>query len=92
MFNRRVSNGQCFQQPYLGLREFAANFGIPTNEDKPDESDPTLKSTEYPLGSMFYDFDYYKDGARVPLFAPAVLCAGVLDVDSMRMLATAGVK
>ena len=26
MFERRASNGQCFTQPYLGCREFAANW------------------------------------------------------------------
>jgi CRISPR-associated protein Cas5d len=30
-FRRRVSRGACFQQPYLGTREFTADFGDPDN-------------------------------------------------------------
>jgi CRISPR-associated protein Cas5d len=30
-FRRRVSRGQCFQQPYLGAREFPAYFSDPDN-------------------------------------------------------------
>jgi len=84
MFNRRVTKGQCFQQPYLGLREFAANFEAPTVADEPDPTDTILSSDPYPLGRMFYDFDYRGDGTRSPLFAPAFLRRGVLDVDEMR--------
>lgn len=89
MFNRRVAKGQCFQQPYLGLREFVAHFEPPTEADRPDAIDPVLRSEEYPLGRMFYDFDYRNDDTRVPLFAPAVLRRGVLDVNEMRESATA---
>jgi CRISPR-associated protein Cas5d len=84
MFNRRVAKGQCFQQPYLGLREFVAAFQPGSDEDKSDPSDPVLRSDEYPLGRLFYDFDYRADGTRIPLFAAAVLRRGVLDVDEMR--------
>lgn len=84
MFRRRVRKGQCFQQPYLGLREFAANFESPTDEDLPDMSDPILNADPYQLGRVFYDFDYRKDGLRFPLFAPAALRRGFLNVDEMR--------
>ena len=30
MFERRVKNGQCWHQPCLGTREFAADFSMPT--------------------------------------------------------------
>lgn len=89
IFTRRVSKGQCFQQPYLGLREFVAQFEPPTGADEPDGSDPVLRSDEYQLGRMFYDFDYLKDGTRAALFASAALRRGVLDVDKMRESATA---
>ena len=38
-FQRRVTRGQCFTQPYLGCREFSAAFGPPTGDERPiDES------------------------------------------------------
>jgi CRISPR-associated protein Cas5d len=86
MFNRRVAKGQCFQQPYLGLREFVAAFQPVTGDDPSDSTDPVLRCDEYPLGRLFYDFDYRRDGTRKPLFAPAVLRRGVLDVDAMRRI------
>ncbi|MCL4414242.1 MAG: type I-C CRISPR-associated protein Cas5c [Actinobacteria bacterium] len=33
-FRRRVNRGQCHERPYLGCREFVANFG-PSDGDKP---------------------------------------------------------
>lgn len=89
MFNRRVAKGQCFQQPYLGLREFAANFEVVTDDDYPDATDLMLKSENYPLGRMFYDYDYRNDETRVALFASVALRRGVLNVDKMRECAAA---
>lgn len=34
-FRRRVARGQCFQQPYLGCREFVAYFAEPEATDRP---------------------------------------------------------
>jgi CRISPR-associated protein Cas5d len=34
-FRRRVERGQCFHRPYLGCREFAADFGPPGRAEKP---------------------------------------------------------
>jgi CRISPR-associated protein Cas5d len=31
---RRVSRGACFHQPYLGTREFSADFGEPDNSPR----------------------------------------------------------
>jgi CRISPR-associated protein Cas5d len=83
IFNRRVMRGQCFQQPYLGLREFVAEFAPSTEGETPDPTDTVLKSAEYSLGRMFYDFDFRTDNIPAPLFAPAILRHGVLDVDEM---------
>lgn len=33
-FRRRVSRGACFQQPYLGTREFSADFSEPDGTDR----------------------------------------------------------
>lgn len=61
MFERRVQKGQCWHQPCLGTREFAADFSTPNDSDVP--SDIT-----HPIGSMFYDMFYDKDGNVTPLF------------------------
>jgi len=61
MFERRVKKGQCWHQPCLGTREFAADFSIPNEQDQP------LDIT-YPIGSMFYDMVYDEKGKVTPLF------------------------
>ncbi len=35
MFLRRASKGQCYHRPYLGCREFAADFELVTDHDEP---------------------------------------------------------
>ena len=62
MFKRRVDKGQCWHQPCLGTREFAADFSKPSEEDKPKER------IDYPIGSMFYDMLYDEEGNVTPLF------------------------
>lgn len=58
-FRRRASRGQCFHQPYLGLREFPAYYKL---------IDPTSQSTSpiawsADLGLMLYDvFDLSRPG------------------------------
>ncbi len=54
MFIRRAHQGQCFQRPYLGCREFAANFTyLPHNSPLPE----TIEETR-DLGFMLYDIDF----------------------------------
>ena len=85
MFQRRVEKGQCFQQPYLGLREFAVSrFESPRGDE---QSDPELLDAgEFDLGWMLFDLDY-RAAPPQPLFAPARLNRGVLDADAMRRVA-----
>lgn len=54
MFLRRVEKGQCFHRPYLGCREFAANFAPITN----GEPLPTPIAETRDLGFMLYDLDF----------------------------------
>lgn len=61
MFERRVKKGQCWHQPCLGTREFAADFSLPEEQDTP------LDIT-YPIGSMLYDMYYDRKGNATPLF------------------------
>lgn len=51
-FERRLKNGQCFQTPYLGTREFAACFA-PVDEG--DQPDPNLNQD---LGLMLLDIAF----------------------------------
>ncbi|RJQ14284.1 MAG: type I-C CRISPR-associated protein Cas5 [Nitrospiraceae bacterium] len=51
MFLRRAEKGQCFHRPYLGCREFAAEFEIFTNGKPLPEPIPVSQD----LGWMLYD-------------------------------------
>jgi CRISPR-associated protein Cas5d len=74
MFNRRVSKGQCWRRPYLGTREFAAEFGFPTENDKP------ITDEIIPIGSMFLDMWYDDKGVPSPkFFYDVAIREGVLD-------------
>lgn len=64
MFERRASKGQCFNQPYLGTREFSASFRLVNNEEPMLE--PIKENRE--LGIMFYDIDYDSDGQERMFF------------------------
>lgn len=52
-FNRRVEKGQCFHRPYLGTREFAADFGEVTGQERPE---PISQH----LGTMLFDIAFVK--------------------------------
>lgn len=54
MFIRRAEKGQCFHRPYLGCREFAAEFEIFTNGKPLPE---TISETR-DLGWMLYDVSH----------------------------------
>jgi len=61
IFKRRVKKGQCWRRPYLGTREFAAEFSEPTGTEKP------IQET-IPIGSMLFDIFYNEKGQPSPLF------------------------
>jgi len=73
MFRRRVERGQCFNQPYLGCREFAAFFA-PVGDRTPSPVEETR-----PLGWMLHDLEY-EGGGAVPRFFQASLEEGTLRV------------
>ncbi len=54
MFLRRAEKGQCYHRPYLGCREFAADFEVFTNGKSLPEPIPVSQD----LGWMLYDMDY----------------------------------
>lgn len=54
MFERRASQGQFFTQPYLGCREFVANWKY---IDNTEQLDPPL-AEDRDFGIMLYDMDF----------------------------------
>lgn len=76
MFNRRASKGQCFHRPYLGTREFAADFELVTGEVPVSLLPEDQRNRD--LGWMLHDVDY---GNRMtPRFFRAALRDGVVEV------------
>ena len=71
MLMRRAEKGQCYQQPYLGCREFAARFEPATGNEVP------VPITE-DLGRMLYEIVFRPEGNR-PVFFSAHLENGVMD-------------
>ena len=72
-FRRRVQRGQCMHRPYLGCREFSADFA------DLDGSETPIELTD-DLGLMLEDLDYRPDGSAQPRFFNAKLENGVLRV------------
>ena len=58
MFERRARKGQCFNQPYLGTREFSASFRLVDIEN--DVLDNPIQESR-DLGLMLYDMDFDKN-------------------------------
>ena len=56
-FNRRVQNGQCHHTPYLGTREFAADF-------EPPQGDEPIQNLDLPLGTVLFDIAFVEDTSR----------------------------
>lgn len=77
MFERRARKGQCFNQPYLGCREFSVS-GFRLVE--PDEPRPAPIAESQDLGFMLYDLDYGAPGGPAPLFFRARMDLGVIAV------------
>src|SRR5690606_25521192 len=76
MFERRAEKGQCFNQPYLGCREFSCAFRLIA--ELPPE--PLAIRESRPLGWMLYDLDYADAKSPSPRFFNAVMTDGVIDV------------
>lgn len=76
MFERRATKGQCINQPYLGCREFAANFEWIENEI----SQPVPITESRDLGYMLYDLDYSDAADPKPRFFRAQLEEGILKI------------
>ena len=77
IFRRRARNGECFQQPCLGCREFPAYFSLLEEEDAMPASS-LAHDAPRDLGYMLYDIDY-AHGMK-PLFYRPRLEQGIIDV------------
>lgn len=75
IFNRRARSGQCFNQPYLGCREFSADFRLLEKSETPPES--KIKGTVN-LGFMLHDIDF--DNNMQACFFRAVMRDGIIKV------------
>ena len=78
MFERRAKKGQGFNQPYLGCREFSANF---TYIDNPIKGNGIQEDRD--LGYMLYDMDFTNEKNPKPMFFRAILKQGVLEVPAI---------
>jgi len=76
MFLRRAERGQCYHRPYLGCREFAADFEVFTN-GKPI---PEPISETRDLGWILYDMDF-NGKEPMPRFFRANLDNGRMMID-----------
>lgn len=78
MFERRANQGQCFNQPYLGTREFSCEFRLIHQEQLPHEPAPLPEDKN--LGWMLYDMDYSDKSNPQPRFFNAALHQGIVHV------------
>lgn len=77
MFLRRARNGQCFHRPYLGCREFPAQFELIEDDDLPQ----SFYSGEKDLGWMLLDIDFTNN--MTPKFFRAIMRDGIITVPRM---------
>ena len=76
MFTRRANKGQCVNQPYLGCREFAADFRLVEKVHTASAAIPETRE----LGWMLHDLDFTHPTDPQPRFFNAKLQAGVVEV------------
>lgn len=76
IFERRARKGQCFNQPYLGCREFSCSFRLVEPEIEPVSAIAESRD----LGWMLYDMDFSDSKNVRPMFFRAEMNAGVIHV------------
>jgi len=89
MFKRRIKKGQCWRRPFLGTREFSAEFLVPDGREQPIQE-------IIPIGSMLFDIYYNENGKPSPLFFYDVaIVDGVLEcpeVENKKMMQTSHIQ
>jgi CRISPR-associated protein Cas5d len=81
MFERRAKKGQCFNQPYLGCREFSAEFRLVNPETEPATTIPESRD----LGWMLYDLDFSDPTDPKPQFFHAFIKDGAIDLRNVEV-------
>jgi len=81
MFERRARKGQCFNQPYLGCREFSCTFRLVDPQASPAR---TIVETR-DLGWMLYDMDFTDPSNPKPQFFHAFIKNGVIDLHNVEV-------
>ena len=80
IFCDRAKRGKCFKMPYLGCREFPANYRL---------VDATEKIAPLPInrdfGIMLYDIDYDKDNMS-PCYFHAKANEGIIDLTNCEVI------
>ncbi|ABB24156.1 type I-C CRISPR-associated protein Cas5c [Pelodictyon luteolum] len=77
IFERRARKGQCFNQPYLGCREFSCEFRL--IDGHTTETVPISETRD--LGFMLYDLDFEKNVKESsPAFFRCCMEQGVINV------------
>lgn len=79
IFERRAGKGQCFNQPYLGTREFSASFRLVDIESETLQPPITAEQGgTKDLGIMLYDMDFSNPEDITPMFFRAQMTEGVI--------------
>ncbi|MCL2519604.1 MAG: type I-C CRISPR-associated protein Cas5c [Spirochaetaceae bacterium] len=92
IIKRRLQNGQCFAQPFLGCREFSAFFreaqDVHTELEFIKAKGEQVAEIDYKdLGYMLYDVDYSNPQAKVlqPRYFEAKLINNVLTIEGVEV-------
>lgn len=83
MFERRATKGQCFNQPYLGCREFSCAFRLLSEANLAEEqakNPPIAESRD--LGFMLYDMDFSDATDPKPTFFRPTIKNGIINLPS----------
>ncbi|MCU7926131.1 MAG: type I-C CRISPR-associated protein Cas5c [Candidatus Thiodiazotropha sp. (ex Dulcina madagascariensis)] len=77
IFNRRARKGQCFHHPYLGTREFPAQFDLLEKGAWPTSNLPE-NTRDRDFGWMLHDIDFANN--NTPYFFRAVMEDGAIKI------------
>ena len=77
MFERRARKGQCFNQPYLGCREFSCHFRL---VEKPENEEKQAIIETRDLGFMLYDMDFTNEKNPTAMFFRVQMNNGIIVV------------
>lgn len=91
MFERRARKGQCFNQPYLGCREFSAAFRMVNLQTEPTVWPDECRTRDLgfgerrDLGWMLYDMDFSGPADIKPQFFHAFIENGIIDLRNVEV-------